>query len=171
MPLGQDAAGASSSEQVKVAPASEPKAKVADVSLVDTSGPLSIVVARPVVSTVQVAAAGLASVLPAASLARTRNVCSPSARPLSATGETQDANAAPSRAHSKVALGSDENSNDALVLVVEAAGPEVIVVSGATAGSTVHSHGSGVSSGSPCELMPRTSNMWSPSARLVYVFG
>ena len=50
-------------------------------------GPASIVVSGGVVSTVQVRLAGLGSVLPAGSVARTVNVCEPSARPLYVWGE------------------------------------------------------------------------------------
>ena len=43
-------------------------------------GPESIVVSGATVSTVKVRVAGVASTLPAASLARTSNVCAPCAR-------------------------------------------------------------------------------------------
>jgi hypothetical protein len=64
---------------------SELKVKFAVVSAVLAAGPDSIVVSGAVLSggstTVQLWAAGVASVLPAASVARTLNVWSPSASP------------------------------------------------------------------------------------------
>ena len=50
--------------------------------LVGPVGPDVIVVSGAVVSTVNVRVAGVASTLPAASIARTANVCSPAARPV-----------------------------------------------------------------------------------------
>ena len=57
---------------------SEENSNVASVWLVVPDGPESIVVSGAVVSIVQVWLAGLWSVLPAASVARTEKVCSPS---------------------------------------------------------------------------------------------
>ena len=53
----------------------------AEAELTVPLGPLVIEVSGAVVSTVHVRVAGVASTLPAASLARTENVCDPSARP------------------------------------------------------------------------------------------
>jgi hypothetical protein len=50
-----------------------------------------MVVSGAVVSTVQVLVAGVSSVLPAPSMARTRKVCSPSARPAYSAGDVQTA--------------------------------------------------------------------------------
>ena len=82
-------------------------------------------------STVQVRAAGLASVLPAPSVARTLSSCSPWASLLTVVGDEHDAHAPPSRLHSKVLPGSEEAK------VKVAAGPRawlfgplVMVVSG-----------------------------------------
>ncbi len=59
---------------------------VQKMSVVEADGPLVIVVSGGVVSvgatTVQLRLAGEASVLPAASVARTSNVCEPTATPL-----------------------------------------------------------------------------------------
>ena len=60
-----------------VAPGSEVNEKLAFVRFVDVGGFAVIVVLGAIVSTVHVYAAGVASVFPAASLARTRNVCCP----------------------------------------------------------------------------------------------
>ena len=61
----------------KVAPASEEKAKLARAELVSPLGPESIAVSGAAVSTVHLRNAGVASVLPAASLALTEKVCEP----------------------------------------------------------------------------------------------
>ena len=73
----QGAKAAASSAHSNVAPASLEKAKVALVPGVCAE---VIVVSGAVVSTVQLWLAGLVSVLPAASVARTRNWCGPAAR-------------------------------------------------------------------------------------------
>ena len=59
----------------------EANANVAEVLETVPEGPLVIVVVGATVSTVQERAAGLPT-LPAASVARTPNVCTPCARPL-----------------------------------------------------------------------------------------
>jgi hypothetical protein len=98
-------------------------------------GPESMVVSGGVVScgggavlTVQVRVAGVASTLPAPSLALTEKVCEPSARtPCSGTvfGELHEAKAPPSREHSKVEPASEEeNVNVAEVLLTVPDGPE-----------------------------------------------
>src|ERR671936_3207851 len=90
--------------------------------------------------------AGVASAFPAASTARTANVCGPSETPVSSAGVTQDANAAPSSLHSNVAAGSGEDSaRIALVEVVVLRGPASTAVSGAAV-STVHACAAGVGS-------------------------
>src|SRR3954447_16663129 len=80
-------------------------------ALVDSpeAGAEEIVVSGAVVSaggtgalTVQVAAAGEASVLPAASVARTSKVCDPTVRPERALGDVQAAHAPPSMRHANV---------------------------------------------------------------------
>ncbi len=70
-----------------------------------------------VVSTDQVRIAGVASVLPATSVARTRNSCAPAASPVYCLGELHAVNAAPSSEHSKLAPASSaENPKVAEVL-------------------------------------------------------
>ena len=83
-------------------------------------------------STVQVAVAGVGSTLPAASVALTEKVCAPSVRPVSPSGELQDANDPLSSLHANVAAPSAEVKatdwvDDELVAGIAVA----IVVSGA----------------------------------------
>ena len=78
----QVANGAASSEHSKLAPGSSAeKAKAAEALRVSASGPESMLVCGGLVSIVQEYVAGVESVLPAGSVARTANVCSPSSRP------------------------------------------------------------------------------------------
>jgi hypothetical protein len=116
---------------------SEVKANVASVLSVGSVGPESIVVSGNG-STVHRKVAGDESTLPAVSFARTRSSCSPTAKSVNSTGEVQEPNDGPSRAHSNTASGSfEEKTNVALVFTVDAAGPDTIAVSGGR--STVHS--------------------------------
>src|SRR5687768_18562141 len=86
-------------------------------------------------------------------------------------GASQPSNRPPSREHSNVEAGSDEeNVKVALVLLVGLAGPVKIVVSGSCP-SLTQVHSSGVRSRIPCELFARTSRMCSPSARPVISCG
>ena len=72
-----------SNRHSKVLPTSdELNVKLALVSAVGSVGFVRMKVSGPVVSTTQVKLAGVASILPAASIARTWKVCEPSARPL-----------------------------------------------------------------------------------------
>src|SRR5262249_30956477 len=116
-------------------PSADENVKCADVALVGLAGllPAAIVTPGGVVSTVKVLDAGVASTLPAGSLARTVKVCEPSASAPSVSGEEQLTNAPPSTWHSKLAVPSgDENVNVGVLSVVGAgsSGPEVIDVSG-----------------------------------------
>src|SRR5262245_20827108 len=85
---------------------------------------------------VQVKEAGVASMLPARSFARTWNVCEVSARPLKETGLEHAANAAASSLHSKTRLAVGVMSSLPVkvkladVLLVGFAGMDPIVVSG-----------------------------------------
>lgn len=82
-------------------------------------------------STVQVHVAGVASTLPAASMALTVKVCMAFVRREYAFGEVQMLEAAPSRLQPNVTLASgDVNVKLAEILVVKANGMVVIVVSG-----------------------------------------
>ena len=72
-------------------------------------GAVVIIVSGVTVSSVNLATAGLASRLPAASLARTLKVWAPSARPLKVRGDAQAAKAAESRLHSSAAAGKQSS--------------------------------------------------------------
>jgi hypothetical protein len=142
--------------------------KPALVLVVVAGGAEPIVVSGATVSIVQLCVAGVASTLPAPSLARTRNWWASSARPEYWRGEAQDAKAAPSSEHSNVTPDSlDEKLKLALVLDVSADGAEEIVVSGATV-SIVQVWVAGVGSRLPAESLARTRNSCEPPARPVY---
>src|SRR5215210_8627010 len=84
-----------------------------------------------VVSTVQVRLAAVGSALPAPSVALTRKVCPPSTSPEYFFGETHVSKAVPSRLHSKVDPGTEEEKSKlAEVAVTVPEGPESMVVSG-----------------------------------------
>src|SRR5688572_28681647 len=76
----------------------------------------------------------------------------------------------PSREHSYSPGSVEENVKAAVVLVVDAGGPERIVVSGRPA-STVHVHSSGVPSVMPYGVTARTSSRCSPSVSPVSAYG
>ena len=80
------------------------------------------------VSTVKARLAGLASALPAWSIARTSNVWAPSARAAIVSGELQAAKAPASTRHWKVAPGSLEKVKVGVASFVGPAGPESSVV-------------------------------------------
>ena len=72
------------------------------------------------------------SVLPAGSVARTWKLCPPAVSPAYDLGEVQAATGAPSSEHWKLApVSLEENAKLALVPLVSAGGPELIVVYGA----------------------------------------
>jgi hypothetical protein len=93
--------GAASRAHWKLAPASEPKLKLALAEFVVPLGPAVIDAVGAVVSIVQVRLA-VVLVLPAASVALTWKVCEPSARPLCALGLVQAEKVPLSSAHWKV---------------------------------------------------------------------
>jgi hypothetical protein len=112
-------------------------ANVGVLFLVSPEGPEVIVVCGGVVSggvtvsTVNERLAGVASVLPAVSIARTPKVCAPSPNSVVVCGELHEANAAPSTRHSNVEPALVEvNSNVGVLSFVVPEGPDVIVVSG-----------------------------------------
>ena len=77
----QVANAAASRRHSNVTPVSVPEnVKAAVAVLIAPVGPVLIVVSGAAVSTVNVRVAGVASTFPAASRARTSNVCAPSAR-------------------------------------------------------------------------------------------
>ncbi len=101
-------------------------------------------------------------------MARTSNVWAPTARPESPSGEAHPVQPPPSRRHWNVEPDSvDVNDIVAVVSVVEAAGPSVIVVSGAvvSAGAvTVQLRVAGDASVLPAASVARTSNVCVPRA-------
>ncbi len=123
-----------SMRHAKVEPGlSELKVKVGVVSFDGSAGPESMLVAGAVRSIVQVSLAGVASVLPAVSVAWTSKVWLPAPR----AGETvnglvQDVQLLPSMRHSNVEPGSLElNVNVGVVSLSGLPGPESRLVTGA----------------------------------------
>jgi hypothetical protein len=157
---------APSSEHWKLEPASlEENVKLALVLLVTAGGPESIAVCGALESTVQLWAAGLASVLPAGSVARTWKVCGPELRPVYGLGEVQAVKAAPSSEHWKLEpVSLDENVKFAPVLFDSAGGPESIVVCGSEV-STVQLYEAGLASLFPAGSVARTWKLCGPELR------
>ena len=126
--------------------------------------------------TIQVRLAGVASVLPAASVARTSNVCDPLARFEYAFGDAQAAHAPASRRHSNVEpVSVDVNVKFARRRRDRAGRPARDVVSGGVVSGggtfTVHVRVAGVASVFPAASVARTSNVCEPLARPEYAFG
>src|ERR671915_612007 len=119
------------------------------------------------------------STLPAASIARTWNVCAPGARPVYALGDEHEAKAAPSRAHwnvrlaAAVTLSLPEKENEAFVSPVVAGGWAEIVVSGAavSGGATIVQLWLSAAPRLPAASAARTSKVCSPSGRSPYRAG
>lgn len=106
-------------------------------------------------STIQVRVAGVRSVLPAASMARTSSVHPPSSRHESTLGDTHGAQAPASSLHSNADAASEEENaklDEADAVVPE--GPEWIVVCGAAV-STVNVLVAGVGSVLPARSRAR----------------
>jgi hypothetical protein len=104
-------------------------------------------------------------VLPAASLASTRKVCAPSARPAYVFGLAQSASAPPSRAQRNVAPGSDEKEKEAEALADGSAGLAEIVTVGADESSVQPYETAALSL--PARSVATTTNVCAPSARPV----
>ena len=101
--------------------------------------------------------AGLASVLPAASVARTSTVCEPAARPTKSFGEAQGSHGPVpgSSWHSNVEPPSSAvKAKVALLALVGSVGPETMVVSGAVR-SIVQVNDAGVGSVLPAASVAR----------------
>jgi hypothetical protein len=122
-----------SSEHLNVAPVGsvEVKLKLALVAFVGFAGFDVIIVSGAVVSTVQVKLAGLASVLPAASVAATWKVWDPCTRPVYACGLVHAALLPSSEQLNVEPAFVEVNWKLALVTFVGFAGFDVIIVSGA----------------------------------------
>src|SRR5581483_5307400 len=111
------------------------------------------------------------SVLPAASVARTKIVCEPSFSCAVVCGEPQAANDPESTRHSKLDPDSEEeNAKVGVASLVVPAGPESIVVSGAVV-STVNVRESGVESVLPAWSVARTKIVCEPSFSCAVVCG
>ena len=150
-------------------PLSPVKVNDAEVEATVPLVPPVMVVSGGVVSTVKVRDAGVWSVLPEASLARTEKVCEPSPSPVRSFGEAQAPQAPASSLHSNVAPSSGLvklKLVEAVVIVPPAGGPTVIEVSGAPV-STVNARVAGVWSVLPVASLARTENVWAPSPRPV----
>ena len=134
--------------------------------MLSAGGPEVMVVSGGVVSTVHEYVAGVGSVLPAASRARTWKVWLPSARPVYAAGLVQPVKAVPSMEHWKDAPASELKSNVALESVDGLSGIEAMVVSGGVV-STVQEYVAGLGSVLPAVSLARTWKLWLPSVRLL----
>ena len=149
------------------------------LSLVAPSGPELIVVSGGVMSdagavvTVNARVAGVTSVLPAASVARTDTEWGPSLRAVVVHGVVQSTHAPASTRHSKADASSLElNANVGVRLLVVPVGPELIVVSGAVvsaAGPEATVIGFIVLSASPSASVTVTRTYLTPSAWKVNV--
>src|SRR5918998_2191183 len=167
----QAAKAAPSSEHSKAEPDSlELKWNEALVLVVAAGGAVVMVVCGAAVSTVIIRLAGLVSVLPAASVARTSNVCAPSENAPVVCGEVHAAKAAASTRHWKLAPASLENPNVGVESPVSPVGPESIVVCGAAV-STVIARLAGLASVLPAASVARTSNVCAPSDNAPVVCG
>jgi hypothetical protein len=160
--------GSTSSEHSNVEPGSlERKLKLASRSVVLGSGADSMVVVGAVRSplTVHVQLAGVGSMFPETSTARTSSVCWPSVRSGKAGGSGHAANGAPSSEHWNVAFGSLlSKANLAVVRSDGSVGPHTIVVSGASCVTIVHSC---LVTGASADVSPtstRTSKVCAPRA-------
>src|SRR5262249_40397788 len=126
-------------------------------------GPVVIAISGATVSTVHDAVAGDGSSCPAASVARTANVCGPCARPVSAAGEVHAVSGAPSRLQPNVEPGSlDVDDRLAVAIGSVPLGPAVIAVSGGVR-STVQLRVAGVGSTLPTASLTRTAKLCAAS--------
>src|ERR671914_763962 len=128
-----------------------------------------MVVCGAAVSTVIVRLAGLVSVLPAASVARTSNVCAPSDNAPVVYGEVQAVKAAVSTRHWKPAPASLENPNVGVESFVSPVGPESIDVCGAAVSTVIARLAAAPVL--PAASVARTSNVCAPSDNAPVVCG
>src|SRR4051812_4817962 len=150
---------------MNVEPVSEEEnSNAASVALVRSSGPESTLVCGAVVSTRQVREAGVVSVLPAASVPRTRIVCEPSATGPTGNGFGQSSiQSAPSSEHSYESA-SPLYENDAVFDAVAPVGPPVMFVTGNVV-SIDQVRDSSVGSTLPASSLARTSSVCEPSLK------
>ena len=150
-----------SSEHSKLAPACEANVNVALALLtaIDDAGPPVRAVCGRTESCVHVC--WMTALLPAASVARTRRVCVPSATAGMAGVAVQAANAAPSTLHASAAPASAETANTGVVSLVSAPGAVVNAAAGAVR-STVHVYAAVPAL--PAASVARTVTVCAPSA-------
>ena len=117
-------------------------------------------------ATVQLTLAGVGSVLPAASRARTWTVWAPAGRFEYVLGETHGPKAPPSSRHSMVEPGSDEAAMTVAALFTSVPAGPLADVSGAVV-STIHVRVAGLASVLPSASFARTWNVCCPCARFV----
>ena len=165
--LAQGAQAPLSTRHWNVEPGSFAENSKVGVALLDGSAGTTVKeLSGATVSTVHVWAAGLASTLPAASVARTENVWLPSERRPIVSGLEHVAQAPASTRHSNVEPGSlAENSKVGASSLDGSAGTSSSVVFGAAV-STVQVWEAGVASVRPAGSVARTWKVWLPSARL-----
>ena len=158
------------------------EAVVADVvpvwpELIVVSGAVVSAGGGVAVSTVNARVAGVASVLPATSVARTETEWSPSLRAAVVHGLVQSAQAPASTRHSKTEFASVAvKANVGVLSFVVPVGPDVIVVSGAVVSAggavpTVNERVAGEASVLPATSVARTETLWAPSLRAAVVHG
>src|ERR687895_349980 len=141
------------------------KVNVAELMSVSAAGKVRIVDSGGGV-TCQLRTAGVVSMLPATSIARTRSWCTPTAKSMSCNGEMHALNAAPSSEQRKVAPSSlEENTKLALVNCVIVGGVALMVVSGDVVSTIVQTQAAGVGSMLPETSTVRTSNVCRPAPR------
>ena len=111
---------------------------------------------------------GVESTTPDGLIARTSNLCGPTARPSTVCGDVHGAKSAPSSEHSKseriwpVIGSSPENSKTAMVPSVSSSGSRSIEVSGALTSTYTHERVAGVGSTLPNSSMARIVAVWRP---------
>ena len=143
------------------------KLKLAEVELVAVGGADVIVVSGGTLSMTQGWLAGVGSVFPAGSVARTSSAWAPTESPEYVAGLVQDVKVPPSRLHWNVDPASLEvKVKAAPVLLLGLGGPEVTVVSGGVR-SITHERLAAVASTFPAGSMARTCNVWLPAAKPV----
>ena len=108
--------------------------------------------------------------LPAASVARTENVCPAELSELYVAGLEQAVHNPPSSWHWNVAASVAVNAKVAVVWLVGFAGVDVMLVSGAVR-SIVQAAVAGVGSTVPTVSVALTAKVWAPVARPEYVAG
>src|SRR5918999_1414523 len=116
-------------------------------------------------SIVHVTAAGVPSVLPAASVALTSKVCEPALRPMYDLGEVHDVNAPASSLHSNVEPASLEVKLKLGSASLSGSEGEAVIVVCGSVRSIVQVKEAGEASTLPAASVALTSKVWLPAAR------